>query len=158
MITFWSAGACRDVPNLRRMTAAYDAAARRHPELTVNVNQLLNSARQFLKVPVYGTVEQRAELVMDRAVALQEAFARIGVSFSIVQAGDALLCRSSEELVQQVGRIEELLHGMGMLWSDMFDGTVPCASKWLLTLSETLSANAAALQTVFSPKQVRLIV
>lgn len=93
---------------------------------------------------------------MERAVTVQEAFTRMGASFSIVYAGQALLNIPSEELVQQVGCIKELLRGVGMLWSDMPAGN--WYGEWLYTDVGSLSANAAELQTVFSPEQVHLIV
>ena len=70
-----SAGTCRDVANLRRVTAAYDTAATRHPELDVDVNRLLSSADEYMDVPAAGTVEERAASVMERASAVQAAIA-----------------------------------------------------------------------------------
>lgn len=81
----------------------------------------------------------------------------MGARFSIVHAGVALLHRSSEELVQQVGLIEELLLGMEMLWSDMPTSTGHWYCRWLRTDFQTLSANADVLQTVFPPKTLRFI-
>lgn len=92
-----------------------------------------------------------------KAVALQGAFTRTGANFSIIPAGMAFLIKSSEELVQRVGCIEELLLGMGMLCSDM-SITGHWYGKWLYTDLETLPTNAAILQSVFSPEEVRLIV
>lgn len=119
-------GPARDVVHLRRVTAAYDASSSRHPELNVDVERLLSTHRQYLSDPAHESVEERAEAAVNSAVALTEAFAGVGATFNIYHAGNAILYRTPEELVQHVGGITELLRSMGLGWHNMPGAWRPC--------------------------------
>lgn len=147
------AGTHRDVTQLRRVTAAYDAAASRHPELVVDVNRLLSSLPEYMCMPMNGTLEERAEAVISKAAALREAVVGNGGTFSIYSAGNSLVYHTSENLLQRVTAISELLRGVGLCWSDMPAGY--WFETWDKVGLETLSANAAYLRTQFTSEELR---
>ena len=113
------AGTSNNVPGLRRLTAAFDTAARRHPHLALDTNRLLSTTPSFTSIIDDDAVEERAEAFMRNAETLRHVLLGRSNAFSLYSCSPSLLHLPRDKLIERAEFLSELLLSVGLTWGDM---------------------------------------